>query len=431
MSNSVPPAPSDRKPVHWPSLVMVVLGMGGIMLLLGVAGAGLVGGILSLSTPMIGAGDAPQLFSYAVGGVFLGGLLLSAVVMGIQRLGGRSGESLPPLFECALQMLHPRKTMGLYPLVILLGWWLDRYTAVNWLFMPVLNMIALGLPVAWLVWLGTRGFEPRSAQRNWSALGVGMTLGPALIFMLEMVVLVIGLIVIGIGASSLSRAASPVLQEVLRTLEQFGSTGEISEQAITHLLQNPLVIAALLVFISGVVPVVEEIFKPVAVWAMWNRPLTPQDGWTLGLLSGAGFALMENFGNVAVGEGWTFIVLARVGATALHMFNTALIGYTFVLARQKKRIMLSFFALAVAMLVHAAWNAMTVFAMVSSLESPLEGGIWPLRYILLMALMSLSLMGGIVLVNRQLANRGLDHPAEEMSVPETEETGSPAENLEN
>lgn len=426
MSNSIPTASPTRKPTHWPSVAMVVLGLGGILFLLSIAGGGFVGGIYSLLATINAPVDTPQLFSYAVGGIFLSLLLLPTVVMSIRRLGGHSGEKLPAFFERIVQALHPQRSMMLYPLVILAGWWLGRYPAVNWVFMPLLNMLALSLPAAWLVWVGTRDFEPRSAHRNWSALGVGMTFAPGLIFVLELAVMIIGIVLIIVAAMMISASTNPIFQELALVLEQFGSAGEVSEQAVNYLLQNPVVIGIMLLFLSGIVPVIEEIFKPMAVWALWNRPLTPQDGWTLGLLSGAGFALMENFGNVSVGAGWTFIALARGGATALHMFNTALIGYTFALARQKKQKLLPFLALAIAMLVHAAWNAMTVFAMAGSVDMPLESEIWPVRYIVLMALMSLSLVAGVVFVNRRLARS-----AGETAATGADETGEPVEGSEN
>ena len=218
--------------------------------------------------------------------------------------------------------------------------------------------------------------------------------------------------------------AFPAGQEIINTLEKFGSAGSVSEQDIAGLLQSPLVIGVLLVFISGIVPIVEEVIKPVAVWLFWGRDLTLQDGWALGLLSGGGFALLENFGNVAVGEGWTFVALARAGATALHMFNTGLIGYTFVLARQKKRFLPPILALAAAIVVHAVWNGMTVFATVESLTQPDSSAIWPTGFIILLALLSLSLIAGIYLINRRLSNRRLDDFLPDGQATETAEPGS-------
>ncbi|MEJ2759356.1 MAG: PrsW family glutamic-type intramembrane protease, partial [Anaerolineales bacterium] len=413
-------APSNRKPLHWPSILMVVLGLGGVLLMLGVAAVGLLGGVFALFNPAADSTDAPQLFSYTVGGVFLCMLLLPSIVLGIQRLSGRDEEDLSPIWGRIFRALHPKKLIWLYPFVILAGWWINRFPAVNWLFMPVLNMFALSLPGVWLLWVGTRKFEHRSSQRKWGALGLGLTIGPWTIFVLEILAMVMFLIL------GITLMTNTVLgQDILNILQDFGTTGSVSEQEIFELLQSPLVIGLLLAFISGIVPIVEETIKPVAVWLLWGRDLTLQDGWALGLLSGGGFALLENFGNVAVGEGWTFVALARAGATALHMFNTGLIGYTFVLARKKKRILPPFLALAAAILVHAVWNAMTVFATVESLAQPANTAVWSTRFIVLMVLVSLSLMAGIFLINRKLSNLKSDNPATETAEPDADQNSSP------
>ncbi len=397
MSDLTLSTPPDRTPFHWPSFFMVVLGMGGVLIFLGVAGAGLLGGFYSLISPATGTENSPQLFSYTVGGVFLSVLLMPSIVLGIRRLSGRTEEAALPFWGRVFRALHPKKLIWLYPLVMLIGWWVNRFPAVNWLLMPLLNMFALALPASWLLWVGIRGFEPRSAKRKWSALGLGLTIGPWMIFVLE----ILGMVLILFGGI-MFLAATPAGQEILNLLQTSGVTGGIPDEEIARLLQNPLVIGVLLAFISGIVPVVEEVLKPVAVWVLWGRDLTLQDGWALGLLSGGGFALLENFGNVSVGEGWTFVALARAGATALHMFNTGLIGYTFVLARQKKRILPPIIALVFAILVHAAWNAVTVFATVESLRSAADTAAWPTVFILMMVGMSISLMTGIFLINRRL-----------------------------
>lgn len=412
--------PPARKPIHWPSLLMLGVAMLGIMVFLGIAGTGFVGGVLSLFSTMVDQVDAPQLFSYSVGGLFLSVLLMPSVVMGIRRLSGRSETGKTTIWRRIFQTLHPKKLIFLYPFVILLGWLITPVSAINWLFMPFLNMLALSLPAAWLMWIGTRNFEPRAAQRKWGALGLGLTIGPGVIIVLELVAMVLGIVAILVGVALLPADQIAPLKALGELLERISTSGEITDQGVVLLLQNPLVVTMLLVFISGIVPVVEEIFKPVAVWAMWGRPLTPQDGWTLGLLSGAGFALLENFGNVSVGEGWTFIALARGGATALHMFNTALIGYTFVLARQKRRVLPPILALAAAILIHAVWNGMTVFATVSSLDAPTSTGVWPLGFVMAMVLISFALMLGIALVNRRLAQS-----AEHTSTFETDAANPP------
>ncbi len=49
-------------------------------------------------------------------------------------------------------------------------------------------------------------------------------------------------------------------------------------------------IFGVLAVISGIVPLIEEILKPIALWSLVGKDLTDQEGFVAGLLSGAGFA---------------------------------------------------------------------------------------------------------------------------------------------
>ena len=186
-------------------------------------------------------------------------------------------------------------------------------------------------------------------------------------------------------------------------METAQATMQFPQEEIITLLQSPIVVGSLLLFTAGLVPLVEEAIKPAGVWLLSGRKLTPRDGWVLGLLSGAGFAMVENLGNLAVGEGWTFLAIARGGATALHMFNTAIIGYTFVLSRRQKRWRLVILSFLGTLLLHALWNSTAVIASVTSLSSPSANTSWPLAALVTLGLSTAGTIWGIHRVNKKLA----------------------------
>ena len=164
------------------------------------------------------------------------------------------------------------------------------------------------------------------------------------------------------------------------------------------------------------VPIIEEAVKPLGVWLLAGRDLSPQDGWVLGLLSGAGFALVENLGNLAVGNGWTFLMLARGGAAGLHMFNSAIIGYTFVLSRRQKRWRPFILAFLGTLVLHALWNSVAVLATIQSLSQPAENGLgWPLIYVVILGIAALGTFIAIDRINRRLAqNHKLEYAESEI-----------------
>jgi hypothetical protein len=383
---------------------MIVIGLLGILVLLGGAGLTFLGGLTSLFNTSIETIETAVMFSYAAGAVFLSLLLVPPIVLAIRRMSGKADEAQSDVSRNIFNRLHPKGLIWAYPFLLAAGYFLNQSEAVNWIFMPVINVITLAIPVAWLLWLGSKNFSPSSTQRNWSAFGVGMTVGPVMIFIIEIIVMLVGIVLIGVFLAAAFPNIEALLNDLITELQRTPVPQQIPQDAIAQFLQNPGVIALILLFVSGLVPLIEEVFKPVAVWLLWGRQLTLQDGWMLGMLSGAGFALVENLGNVAVGEGWLFVALARGGASALHIFNSALIGYTFVLARKRKRYLAPVLALAGTILIHALWNAVTIFATINGLSAAEEAGApWSLGYVIVLVIMSALMIAGILVFNRKLA----------------------------
>ena len=97
-------------------------------------------------------------------------------------------------------------------------------------------------------------------------------------------------------------------------------------------------------------------------------------------------------------------MLARAGAAGLHMFNSAIIGYTFVLSRRQKRWRPFILAFMGALALHALWNAVAVLASIQSLSVPAENGLgWPLIYVVTLAVVALGIYTAIHRLNRRLA----------------------------
>jgi RsiW-degrading membrane proteinase PrsW (M82 family) len=274
-------------------------------------------------------------------------------------------------------------------------------------------VLVLSLPVAWLVWLGTRDLPQIALQRNWSVFGFSLTVSPLIILLLELLLFLVGLVFVLLLAPAFFPDAMGWIEELAGMFEAAADSMEVPEQALIDLVQSPVVVAAALLFTAGVVPLIEEAIKPMAVWLAGGRRLTPEDGWVLGLLSGAGFTLVENLGNLVIGQGWAFLVLARAGAAGLHMFNSAIIGYTFVLSHQRKKwrpFILTFLG---AVGLHALWNAVAVMATLRSVTDPVGNYIgWPLGYLAILATASLATYAAIGVVNKRLAETEINENVE-------------------
>jgi RsiW-degrading membrane proteinase PrsW (M82 family) len=106
------------------------------------------------------------------------------------------------------------------------------------------------------------------------------------------------------------------------------------------------------------VPAIEELIKPLAVWFFARGLNSPANGFTLGALSGAAFALMESL-NVS-GDGsisWFAIVIIRAGTSLLHITSSGLMGFAIVELFKRKnwgRFLVTYLAMG---FLHGIWNA--------------------------------------------------------------------------
>jgi len=175
-------------------------------------------------------------------------------------------------------------------------------------------------------------------------------------------------------------------------------------------LANPLVILLAFVILSVLVPLIEELVKPVAVWMMAGRLSSPVQGFALGALSGAGFALVEGLVAAASSsQGWGALLAARACGSLMHILTSGLMGWGIISAWHKRHPMHLAGAFALAISIHGLWNGATVLIVYSALRPYLAGnGGESLDSILsmpgvtaLVALFTCCLVA-LVLVNRKL-----------------------------
>lgn len=406
--NDLTPAESQapRPATDWLSIAQLglsaftALSLWGIALLLGLASLGdLLGGRSSeaLSILLLAAGLA------------LSGLLVvpSAWYAGM-RLAGRPAQLAGRL----PQALLPSRLIFLLPVALLLGYLLATRTEWAWLGLPPLHLLAIGLPVLWALYLAVRGLPLGSLQRRWGVFASGLVLGPVVILLAEIFALVLGVIAAGAWL-----AQQPGLEEELMALfQQYGYSPEAQEEVLELLLPylaSPLALLAAFTFTSGIVPVIEELFKPVGVWLLAGRELRPAAGFALGAVSGAGYALFESLALASSGEDWLFVVVSRSGTGAVHILTTALTGWGIAGAWRERRYLRLGAAYLTAVAIHGLWNTLTLFTTVSALEEvapdapPLPEWLHSLGAAapFVLGLLTLGVLVVLVLSNRALKKR--------------------------
>jgi len=392
------PVSAPDESFHWPSFLMVILTGLSLFGFFGGAAVMAFSGLISLFDSYSSSIGTATVFSYALSGVVISLMLLPPLIFNIQRFAGKRNMT-SQLLEGRLEKFPVWGLILVYLGFVGAGTLLLPVEAVSWLVMPVFNVGALGLPVLIIMRLGAKNLQGGTLHTKWSVFSAGMVFSPAIIFLIEVFSFFIGIILIALLASSLFPQIQDFISDLLPLFESAAIDPVQLDILVGKLLGNPAVIALMLFFLSVFVPVVEELLKPAAIWLLSGRQLGLQDGWVLGLLSGAGFALVENLGNVAIGEGWGYVALARFGATALHMFNTGIIGYTFVLSKQEKRYWRLVLVILGTFVIHGVWNALAIFASIRSIGGDES---WPPIIVALLALVTGGLVYALVTINKKL-----------------------------
>ncbi|MBU1661538.1 MAG: PrsW family intramembrane metalloprotease [Chloroflexi bacterium] len=371
-SNLQPPIPkghdvsNHQRPIHWPSVWQLGLSLIAALTLWGFAAALfmlVVSSFYSASISGVETADPLPLLLMAAGAASGGILLIPSAGYALLRILGRPNPIKFQVRRPGLLLLL------LLPPVVALGHWVAGYSNLAWIALPPLHVIAAGLPILGLLLLGLRGLSPGSPQRAWGIFGSGLVLGPALSLVVEAAALAIVAI---LGFIYLSR--DTILVEKIMALSEQLPTSPESADAILELLEpyllQPGTIYLGLVFGAIFVPLIEELFKPIGVWLLVGRNPTAVQGFAAGLISGAGYALFENFALAAgSSEEWSAIVLARMGTSLIHIFTAGLTGWALALAWREGRYIRLGVTYLVAVSIHALWNGLVIMSIVPEFVS--------------------------------------------------------------
>ncbi|MCB0102034.1 MAG: PrsW family intramembrane metalloprotease [Anaerolineales bacterium] len=228
---------------------------------------------------------------------------------------------------------------------------------LNWLALPIFTILVIVPPIGLFFGAASHGIDAGARWRFFSVLGLSMSVSPFVILVFELIILVLAVVVLAIYAAIFQ----PDLATKIDILAQAINSAP-TEEAMTNLLApyltNPYLIATVLGYIALLVPLIEELFKPLAVWLFAKQIDSPAQGFVLGALSGVGFTLLESLNAGADGTtSWAFVAGARTGTSVLHVMTSALVGWGIVSAFKERKIGRFFAAYFSAALIHGLWNA--------------------------------------------------------------------------
>ena len=86
-----------------------------------------------------------------------------------------------------------------------------------------------------------------------------------------------------------------------------------------------------------------------------------------GVISGAGFALVESMFNTAslMGDTWLVVTSMRFGTTLMHMLASGIVGWGLACAWTQRKFLRLAGAYIAAVLLHGVWNGLAIFLSIS------------------------------------------------------------------
>jgi len=390
---------------YWQSVLLFVILLISLALYLGLAWLMLVSSGIDFLSPQSGAGsNVGTSFIIACGLGVCGLALLPAVYFSIQRM---RGKSIQPFQTRPVKVWQAIAIVAGWVGAVLLSDYLFQNFSLGWLASAPFYGMSIVLPLVLLVWIGLGGIPLGSRNRFWGSLGIGMTVGPFLATLLEFFVYV-GFLVILIFILALNPNWLVTLQ---RLIDQIRGQTDIDSvmQILAPYFINPFVLISLFLVLGVFTPLIEETLKPAVVWLMVKRLQTPSQGFALGVISGAGFALVESLlASSTPGQGWGQLLAARAGGGLMHIFGSGLMGWGIASAWQGKRLRL-LGTYVVSIIVHGLWNSAAILIELGSLQPYLNANglvkffdSYSMAGTIVLIILVLITLPALILINRKL-----------------------------
>lgn len=329
----------------------------------------IISGILSFDPGNISNLSAPLLGALAM--LFCAALLVPAMYYSIKRLTGK--DILPANFR-PIKVWQVLVLLSVWVLVVILGAVLVGLFDYGWLIAAPLFLLGISLPIFILVWVGAGGLPAGSRQRSWFVLAYGMLGGTVASVLLEYLLLGIAVAIIGLLA-----ATNPELRAILDQVQNqvLNAKGGDIQSLLTVLapyLTNPLIILSILVFAALIGPLIEESLKPAVIWFLGRHLRTPAEGFVLGILCGAGFAMLEGL-MAASGatQMWGFALAGRAAASLMHITTSGLLGWAIASVQLQKRYGRLIVVYILSVSIHGLWNGSAIVAVYGALRTMGQG----------------------------------------------------------
>ena len=297
---------------------------------------------------------------YAFTLLFFSLALIPGLITAIYRLQNKAEPKLSATWKKILPIAAMIIWVGCLGLSLLINNW-GNFTFINAIFVVPLVVI----PLYFIVLLGARKLSMGNNTRIWGAIAFNFSITMPLVLMVELVLLLFLIIIMVFWLSN----QPDLLTQILSfgdSLSQQEIDPKAAEALLTNFIRNPVVLNAGILILSVLIPLIEEFFKPMALWFLAGKKLTPSQGFIGGLIAGACFAAIETLGSIGApfDNTWYMLLFGRIGTGLLHISLSGIVGWGIASAFYLKKWWLAIVYYLAAVLMHGTWN---LFALLSGI----------------------------------------------------------------
>jgi hypothetical protein len=351
-----------------PPLAQILISGLGLLVSLSLSAVLFLVGILNLVNGDLSAQDTLPMFNMGWMTLLVAGLLIPSFLFAARNLRKReiSSSGKIKLFELSLVGL-----IFWVPL-LLLGNWISNQLGVIWLLLPPIQLLLVAIPLIFLVEIGRRKLVPYKSGRDWGVFSFGVVITHPVVLAVEIVIMIF----VGLVAFLWIISQPQIMNTINQMLEQLMNAQvdpSAIEQMLLPYLARPDVLFIILAVAAGLIPLAEETLKTLPLWLMLGQKFVPAEGFVVGLLAGATFALLESLSvlSTAVGGAWAGSIVGRLGTGILHTTTGGLMGLGLSIAwNNKKYLQLGLIFLG-AVTLHGVWN---FFGLLMGLAASLQPG---------------------------------------------------------
>jgi hypothetical protein len=285
-------------------------------------------------------------------------LIFSA--MGLLTIPGlylsfRSIEGRPALVSDSISPIFFILGIG-FPLALGIGEVSRQFNILPYFLEPLAHVIAAITPMLFVSIYLVRRLPLIPWRRIWGQFTTGLWLSPMIALIVELLTAIPLLMLL---FAYVFTEINPRDFLVPLTSGSPLDQGYLEAQ-LRSIVNQPFLIIALMLFVSVLIPLLEEIIKTVGLWPMIKRGISPPYAFVGGAVAGGAYGLFEAFFLVQTGEGWALLMVARAGATIMHMITTGMTSLGLALAASKKKWKTALRYYLYAVLLHGIWNLAAV-----------------------------------------------------------------------